>query len=365
MELVILFLLSFFFCLKATASDIHTADTAKNSKLGYFAYPYAFYTPETNLAFGIGSMVYFRFSDSSRIKPSRILTSFYYTINNQFNFNLEPLLHFKGPWEGVLQSKVTYFKEIPKFYGIGNGSQKITNPEFELRKLGITLELGGDLAIMENFSGGILYENINVDITDKKDNPFLNSENIYGSNGGRISGLGLLLLIDNRDNIFYPSEKGYYKLNSFNYNDWLGGEYNFNRLVLDLRQYFNFKEKNIIALQAYSDMTFGNVPFFALPEVGGSERMRGVFQGRYRDKMYFTTQAEYRRHVWWRLGFTAFVGIGQVGPDTGAFHLDGFKTAYGGGLRVLFDEKEKINIRFDVGFSEGETNIYFSLEEAF
>jgi hypothetical protein len=57
-----------------------------------------------------------------------------------------------------------------------------------------------------------------------------------------------------------------------------------------------------IAIQAYGEFVAGSPPFYKYPALGGSNRMRGYFYGRYRDKAYVMEQAEYRRHNWWKLG---------------------------------------------------------------
>lgn len=38
----------------------------------------------------------------------------------------------------------------------------------------------------------------------------------------------------------------------------------------------------------------------------------------------------------------------------------------GGGLRYLFNKKENVNLRMDIGFGrDGNTGIYFGIKEAF
>ena len=99
------------------------ADTAGVGGLNWFAYPYVFYTPETNLAFGAAGIVYFRTEQDRFLNPSQILLSSYYTINNQYDVTLNPQLYF---------SKNRYFasvdvglrRVIDKFYGVGNDSHE-------------------------------------------------------------------------------------------------------------------------------------------------------------------------------------------------------------------------------------------------
>jgi hypothetical protein len=39
--------------------------------------------------------------------------------------------------------------------------------------------------------------------------------------------------------------------------------------------------------------------------------------------------------------------------------------SYGGGLRLMVQEKEKLNLRIDYGVGEGRSGVYVILKEAF
>ncbi|MCK5453025.1 MAG: hypothetical protein KAJ16_01620, partial [Calditrichia bacterium] len=95
-------------------------------------------------------------------------------------------------------------------------------------------------------------------------------------------------------------------------------------------------------------------------------RMRGYFEGRYRDLTYGMMQLEYRQYFWWRLGFIVFGGIGDVAEDLLQVKFEDLKYSYGLGLRYLFNKKEKVNLRLDLGIGQdGNSGIYFGIEEAF
>ena len=55
---------------------IEKPDTVGVGGADWFAYPYIFYSPETNLAFGGGGIVYFKLSDRTDAKSSSILLLF-------------------------------------------------------------------------------------------------------------------------------------------------------------------------------------------------------------------------------------------------------------------------------------------------
>jgi hypothetical protein len=134
---------------------------------------------------------------------------------------------------------------------------------------------------------------------------------------------------------------------------------------VDLRQYVSLKPQQILALQMYVQWVGGNPPFYEFPALGGQRIMRGYYQGRYRDEVLAAAQAEYRGHIGGRFGFVAFAAVGDVGSKLTDVQIRELKTSLGGGLRVLFNKAENVNLRVDAGFGRGTTGIYFGLEEAF
>ena len=94
--------------------------------------------------------------------------------------------------------------------------------------------------------------------------------------------------------------------------------------------------------------------------------MRGYFYGRYRDNFFAMLQMEYRQYFYRKLGFVVFASVGNVSASILDYNLINVKYTYGGGLRYLFNQKEKINLRMDIGIgTDGSTGIYFGIEEIF
>ncbi len=340
-------------------------DSSKVGKIDYAFYPMAFYTPETEFALGAGGMLYSRLGFEKDLQPSKVQLSSYYTTNNQYYFAVEPTLYFGGSAKVINESKFIYSKELLKFYGIGNSTPEIDNPDYEIGLFRFYTELGYETSLIRKLHIGLLYEYTINTIIDKRENSELLKNEVAGSNGGNTSGFGFLLLVDNRDNIFFPTKNGYFKVRMIFMDKNWGSDFNYNRFVIDFRKYYNLGKSNIIAGQVYLESTSGDVPFFKLPALGGTKRMRGYFFGRYRDESYLTWQIEYRKIIWKRIGAVAFLGMGDVAKRLNQFDLSQFKYSYGVGLRYVFDEKEKLNVRMDLGFGKNTSGIYFSLEEAF
>ncbi|PIQ08188.1 MAG: hypothetical protein COW71_12940 [Ignavibacteriales bacterium CG18_big_fil_WC_8_21_14_2_50_31_20] len=336
-----------------------------SNKVEYSFYPMVFYTPETQFAFGAGGIAYYRLGPNKKLPPSKIVFSAYYTTNNQYLLSVSPALYFAGSAKIRSESKLDFRKEVSRFYGIGNNSSEILNPEYEIGLFKFHTELSLQTGMIKNLYFGFIYEFTKSNIINLLENPILNNQNILGKKSGIISGFGSLLVLDYRNNVFFPTENIYAKLKMIFMSKEFGSDFTFNRLILDFRKYQNLGYENIIASQIYIESSSGDIPFFMLPALGGSERMRGYFLGRYMDEVFFTWQVEYRKIIWNRIGAVAFLGMGDVANKFNQFNVVQLKYNYGFGLRYVFDEKEKLNVRMDLGFGNNTSGIYFALEEAF
>jgi outer membrane protein assembly factor BamA len=194
----------------------------------------------------------------------------------------------------------------------------------------------------------------------------LAKEEFTGKTGGVNNGIGLHLLYDSRDNIF-SSTKGYYIefMSVFDSKKITFSNYNYQWFVFDARKFLSFKGKHVLAMQYYANLMGGDPPFYQMALLGGTKRMRGYYEGRYRDKNYTATQVEYRSPFYKnRLGFAVFAGTGLVFHNFQQFDLRYLRPSVGGGLRLKFNRKENIHFRVDVAY--GQTlNYYFVLSEAF
>ena len=123
----------------------------------------------------------------------------------------------------------------------------------------------------------------------------------------------------------------------------------------------------MLAFQGYYSGNLGDeIPIRSIATLGGSNRMRGYYEGRFRDKQMLVLQSEARLPVYKRFGAVVFGGLGDVGKTIGDFSLADLKYSYGGGLRFAVNKTEKLNIRIDYGITgNGSSGLYFQLGEAF
>ena len=338
------------------------SDTSDAKGISWLPIPFAFYTPETKLAFGAMVIASTKLSERVDSRPSSVTASVYYTLNNQYDFSLSPEIYLNND-RYLIASELNYGKIIDKYYGIGNDTEEINKPNYEARNSFIFFKFQSE--ILRYIKLGIVYELRDFNVIDVRENPHLLSGIVTGREGGLTSGLGLVLTYDTRNNIFYPVRGGYYEIATTVFSGGIGSDYNYAKTLIDLRRYLRIADNQVLALQMFYNFVGGSVPFYDIPQLGGDNIMRGYFEGRYRDKHYFAAQLEYRVRVWWRFGLVGFIGAGDVASKFSKFELSNFKYSYGAGLRFRIDETELWDMRVDVGFGKNSSGFYFQYNQAF
>jgi len=329
------------------------------------AYPYAYYTPETELAFGAGGILTFYTSQiDPDLRPSKISLSGYYSTRGQYKITQTTHLYFDEN-RYLIMFPLSFGSFVDKYWGVGNQTADIANVDYDVQVIEGSVVVEGLTGLAGFTRDGFVYRGSYRDIKDLKDNPNL-TESTVGVDGGFSSGFGFDFVVDSRDAVFYPTVGGYHHLDFVWYTPIFLSDYRYTELEIDLRRYFSLSPSQVLAAQFRVQAVFGQVPFYDLPALGGGSIMRGYYEGRYRDLNAFAGQVEYRRDLWWRLGMVLFAGVGEVfGSEENNFAFSRLQYSLGGGLRFLFDTAQHINLRVDLGFGKDSNGIYFGLEEAF
>jgi hypothetical protein len=347
----------------ALVKNVNEADTLEQKRSGFVLLPILYYTPETKLAGGGLLNYYFRESGSkTSTRPSSVMPSLIYTQNKQIMVELSTYLYWKDE-AYYSHGYIGYVKFPDKFYGIGNNTPEDDKEDYTHRFTNIHVSFQ-----KRELSGlylGIQYEFIHSKLIQVEKGGLLEKGDILGSVGGIVSGGTFLASWDTRDNIYFPLSGCFHQFSASFFKSVLGSDYDFNRYVLDLRQYFPFFSSHVLALQGYLSSTTGHTPFQMLSLLGDQNMMRGYYQGRYRDKNMIAFQAEYRMPLWWRFGLAGFSGFGDVADRFSNFRLSDFKYSLGAGIRYQINPGEGINVRLDIGFGEGSSGVYVTLNEAF
>ncbi len=254
------------------------------------------------------------------------------------------------------------------FYGIGNDAPLEDSETYTARTASFLVS--GEQEVLPRLSlglqGWLRYEHVrDPEPPDPDTSPgILYAGELPGSTKGTAVGLGTFFRWDTRDNYFYTTNGTYIRGAVMFFGEALGGDYKFRRYSLDMRKYIPVGWRHVIALRSYTWAADGVTPFQLLPQVGGRELMRGYPEGRYRDNVMQTLQAEYRLLVYGPIGFVTFASAGDLQPRFSDLGSEKLIFAAGPGLRFLINE-EGLNFRIDYGIGRDGGSFYFTLGEAF
>lgn len=175
--------------------------------------------------------------------------------------------------------------------------------------------------------------------------------------------VGFRLQYDTRDNLT-ATQNGFLASVEQNFAPkFLGNRQAFSSTELKLAYFRPLWKGSVLATQYHAKLCYGNVPWAVMASFGGSNSMRGYYDGRFRDKGEMDLTVELRQHVWRRNGIVVWGGVGTVFPKLSAMrsrHL-----LPNGGIGYRWEFKQRTNVRLDFGFGRGENSFIFSINEAF
>jgi hypothetical protein len=327
------------------------------------AFPLASFQNETGFAFGGFGVHYFRLGGApAESPPSYVAAAAAYTTRNQILLDLLP--EFWWDHERNLFTGQLAYRLFPdRFFGIGNATLAAHEERYLLNAFSDRLEyrrrVAGPLFV------GLRQEFQAWRLEDLLPAGMLAAGNLPGAGGGVRSGFGPMVVLDSRDNTL-ATRRGVYILGSLvSFHPWLGSDYRYTAFTVDARHYHT-AGRHTLALQYYLALCDGDVPLTGMPMMGGKTLMRGHYEGRFRDRNFFTVQAEYRlMPLWWRFGVNVFAGLGEVAPRLRDFTFEGLKWSLGAGLRFALNPAERIHLRLDVGVGYDTWGLYVNVLEVF
>ena len=332
------------------------------NRLKFVALPLVFYSPDTKLGGGLGGIVTFNFSkDSLNARRSSVTVGSAYTQLNQilvyFPFQLYP--QNQKYW---ISGEVGYYRYVYNFFGIGNGFPNDFIEKYTADYPRVRLNVAKK--VRPNIFLGVRYAFDNFKI-NAIDTGFLVKNNVSGSKSGLVSGLGVAMTYDTRNQIFYPTAGWLLDAHLHTEGGYTGSDFAYQRLVIDAARYIDIGKNNVLALNAVAVASVGDVPFHQMALLGGGKRLRGYFEGKYRDKGLLLLQSEWRFPVLGRFGGVVFGGLGAVSDKINHFSTDNTHFNGGFGVRFMLDKAQHINIRADYGIGYKTTGFYLITGEAF
>ncbi len=362
--LALTFTLTLLFLNSFSQPWLFTSDSTSNKKnYRIIGLPAVFYTPETSWGFG-GTAVcsFIPKKDTAGFRTSSINLTALYTLKKQAVFSFSYQLY---PQSGDYNfyGDIGYYKYNFNYWGIGAETADSAKERYFVKYPRLRFNLLRQT--VKHLYAGIKYGLDDVRFTETDPTGELVQGITTGSKGGTVSSAGIVLKYDSRDNTFFPGKGVVTEFYAQTDDSWTGSDFRFAKYSFDACSYFTIRPKHIFALNLYSALETGDPPFNQLLFMGGSRRLRGYYEGRFRDKSMVLLQGEYRFPIFWLISGAVFGGYGGIAPDYASMGSENFKYNYGAGLRFMLDPQRGINARFDYGRVKGEGNFYVTLGEAF
>jgi hypothetical protein len=353
--------------LSATQLAAQDSDTTNQKDWDFAIYPAIGYQPETKLQ--LGAIAFIVISDeqdaqATYYRPTSISPYVLYTLNNQLITSIDYEGYLNNGW---LVTANPRFLDYPDFYyGIGIDSKLENEERFDDTYFSLETKVLKEKSPNLFIGGRLDFRTDRLSAFDQDGDLIVDQP--AGLNGGQLLGIGPSLLWDTRNNVLWPTSGHYLNAEISLFTDVMGLDYSYGSYLIDYRRYKSlWNEKNVIAFQAQLNGRSGSgVPFYALPKIGGDERLRGIAnENLYRDSNAFFVQAEARKDLFWRFGGVLFAGAGTVFQEWGN-PIEKMRVVYGLGGRMQALRDQKLNIRVDFGFSQdGQNALYVSIKEAF
>lgn len=348
--------------------SLQATTSASGKRIRITPLPVIYYSPETR--FGFGALLAANFEtvkiQDGITRSSYAQTYFLYTMNKQYDWGTSTRVYLPEN-KSILHVKLNHLFFPEYYYGIETEDPESHKDTIEYNRT--SADIRYFLEVKKNFYIGMATRYNRISNVFTGDEGSLNKEQPPGYDGYWLMGFAPALTLETRDSFVYPRKGVFVEALWYVYPSYKNRSYAMRTFRLDVRKYFPLKlisDIDALAFQLLANVNTGDVPFKDMADIGGSETMRGYYRGFYRYKNLYAVQAEYRSLLFWRVGFSAWVG-GALTP--GKWHRladHSFKPNAGLGLRVMMNKKDRLNVRIDQGFGKlGQNGLYLDIAEAF
>jgi ATP:ADP antiporter, AAA family len=241
------------------------------------------------------------------------------------------------------------------FYGTGIDSPD-TRGEFAYR----TTTVGADLTLqpLRHVSVGGGFDVLDVtarDLSSVTQAPTYGRSNVFAE-------------FDSRTSPGYTRKGTLLRADLFDYRQVNDGASSFRRVDLDVRQYVPLLRENwVIAVRALGSTTSTNggneVPYFLMPDLGGSKSLRGYSSWRFRDRNRLLLSAEWRWTAGPFVDMALFMDAGAVAPRVADLNWRDMKKSYG--IGASFHTFTRTITRLEVSRTTNGTSLGISFSPNF
>ncbi|WP_407833683.1 BamA/TamA family outer membrane protein [Vibrio rotiferianus] len=341
-------------------TKLGSSETVDESKLiDWGVLPGPFVNPEQGFGIGVAAVGLYTPYDWQKGDPySTVTVTSYGSTSGSYGLGLNNRTYLKNDKVRLLGE--AWISHTPGYYW-GIGSQAAENENNKVQYEGQRLQLSPKIAVevAPNTYAKLGWQWQSFNKVDGVDGDILPSEVADATSSGVLVGMEY----DTRDFEPNPMKGQFLDIEWIANRDSLGSDEDYDNLVANYRVYQQWSDTTIIAMEVYSQSIFGDAPWFDYAQLGDDQRMRGYYQGQYRDKHQLSTQVEFRHTIAGRHGVVGWLGAGNIAPTYHELFENSWLPTVGVGYRFAF--KARINVRVDLGVGKDSTGFYFQINEAF
>jgi len=260
-------------------------------------------------------------------------------------------LYFEEPW---LFDSPTFFSAsvYDQIRERDNREEGVIIGKYEEERLGGQITLGRE--ITDNWRWRLNYKTENITLTQL--------EGTIPDRGGITNSLTPMIIYDSRDDVFNPHNGWYGIAQTEIAGRFLGGDNNYNKYILDIRNYIDTGQDTVLALRLMGGIADTELPEYEKFSVGGVNTLRGYDLSEFQGEQMLVFNAEYRWDVADKTQLVVFGDAGYAWALDEPMRFDEIKFGYGVGLRF---ETPIGPIRLDYGIGEEGGQTYFSIGQTF
>jgi len=341
------------------ADDKH--DNSKTIDWGILPGP--FYTPELGVGVGVAAVGLYR-PDPNDLETqiSSVSMSGFFSSTGAFGLGVTNYSFLdKDRWRVFVNGSIN---NVPTYYwGEGYRAGKSSNTKEGYTAKDATLSPILYYRVAPDTYIGAGWTVSSMHATQIKDRQKGSFDRANGGASVFSSGASASFSYDTRDFVPNPTRGQVLQVTYTYFSPSLGSNNRFSVLENQYSLYHSLNVNTVLAWDIYGRFTQGNVPWNMMSELGSDHRMRGYYQGRYRDRDVVNTQLEYRRKLSWRHGVVGWVGTGNMAD--GSKHIGKGEWLPSVGVGYRFEFKPRMNVRLDYGIGKRSSGFYFQVGEAF
>lgn len=174
------------------------------------------------------------------------------------------------------------------------------------------------------------------------------------------SGLAIQASWDTRDNTMTPDRGQLFQLETWRYDEAIGGDYDYWKVSFKANSFHPFAKRFVLGLRFDADAVDGDPPLWGYPWL----TLRGIPALRYQNEKIGVIESELRWNIFDRWAVLGFVGAGATRGDKVIYQDESGIVAGGIGGRWLFRPQDKLWVGVDVARGPEDTYGYIQVGHA-